>query len=155
MDGDTSKVLARLESQCAKREYCSAEMLHKALKLLDGDADKASEVLLSLKENKFVDDRRYASAFAREKATLGGWGPVKIRYELGGKKIGREDIDAALAEVDSCEAGKRLEKLMQAKWKTLQADPQAKLKLLKFALSRGYDYDSVQKTAEKICKNEE
>lgn len=153
MDEQTKKVLGRLEAQCAKREYCSVDVLQKALKALEGNEGKAAEVLQSLRENKFVDDLRYASAFAREKSALTGWGPLKIRFALGAKKIDREVIDAALKEVDSGKADERLERLMQAKWKNLEGNPQAKLKLLKFALSRGYDYDSVQRTADKIYKN--
>jgi len=38
-----------------------------------------------------------------------------------------------------------LAKLLEAKAKTLKGDPQGRLKLIKFALSRGYDYDVVKK----------
>ena len=36
-----------------------------------------------------------------------------------------------------------LEKLLAAKFRTLKDDPQRKLKLLRFALGRGYQYDEV------------
>lgn len=145
MDDKLKVVLSRLEAQCSRREYCSSEILAKALKSLDSDTEAASEVVASLIKDGFVSDLRYATAFARDKSALTGWGPVKIRYALAAKKIDRETIDAALSDTDSEKAQDRLEKLLLAKKKTLEGDPQAKLKLIKFALSRGYEYDQVRK----------
>ena len=149
MDEEMKKVLARLEAQCAKREYCSADVLSKAVKALNGDTDRALEVLESLEGNGYVDDLRYASAFAREKSSLTGWGPVKIRYALIAKKIDAETVDSALRDTDEDNAESRLERLLQAKWKNLKGDPQAKLKLIKYALGRGYEYDDVRSAVEK------
>ena len=145
MDDKLKKVLSRLEAQCSKREYCSSDMLSKALKALDSDAEAASELVSALVKDGFVSDLRYATAFARDKSSLTGWGPIKIRYALSAKKIDRETIDAALSDTDSEKAQEKLEKLILAKKKTLEGDPQARLKLIKFALSRGYEYDQVRK----------
>lgn len=144
MDEGQKKVLDRLQAQCSKREYCVSDVRRKALTALDGDAVRAGEVVDSLVADRFVSDLRYASAFAREKAHLTGWGPVKIRYALAGKGISRSDIDAALQEVEPDAASGRLEKLLASKAKTLEGDPQARLKLIKFALSRGYEYDEIK-----------
>ena len=43
-------------------------------------------MVAELKEDRYVDDARYAAAFAREKASLQGWGPVKIRFQLRGRR---------------------------------------------------------------------
>lgn len=144
MDEEQKRILNRLEAQCSKREYCVSDVRQKALKALDGDSARAEEVLQSLVENKFVDDSRYAAAFAAEKSALGGWGRVKIRYALRMKHIGQGDIDAALAEIDEDKAMDKLERLIDNKRRSLDGDPQIKLKLIKFALSRGYEYDDIQ-----------
>ena len=54
-------------------------------------------------------------------------------------------IDAALQEVDDPAAMARLERLLASKARSLEGDPQARLKLIRFALSRGYEYSQVQK----------
>ena len=144
MDERIRKVLVSLQGRCARREYCRVEMRQKALKALDGDEAAAVEVLDSLVEDGFVDDARYAGAFAREKAVLDGWGPVKIRYMLKAKGIGSADIDSALESIDAVAAAEKLDKLLAAKAKSLQGDPQARLKLIKYALSRGYNYDDIK-----------
>ena len=146
-----AQCLSRLQRLCSRAEYCSADIYRKALKDLEGDADAAARVVAQLREERYVDDARYAAAFAREKASLQGWGPVKIRFQLRGKGISEADISAALADIEPEKAADKLEKLLAAKYRTLQEDPQCKLKLIKFALSRGYEYSAVEE-AVRACK---
>ena len=108
------------------------------------DAEAASQVLASLVEDRYVDDARYASAFAREKAALQGWGPVKIRFQLRAKGVSEADIAAGLEEVEPAAAADKLSRVLAAKARTLEGDPQRRLKLIKFGLSRGYEYDAVE-----------
>ena len=116
----------------------------KALKALEGDAALAGEVVASLVKERFVDDLRYAGAFASEKARLTGWGPVKIRFALRAKGIEQALIEEALDTVDIQAATGKLSKLLDAKAASLEGDPQKKFKLIKFALSRGYEYDQIR-----------
>ena len=150
-----SKVLDRLQAQCSKREYCSSDIFRKALKAFDGDRELAGKILRSLQDEKFVDDRRYASAFAREKSRLSGWGPAKITYTLVGKGIPRSVVAEAFGEVDQDEAARRMRSVLEVKLKTLVGDPQIKFKLLKFGLTRGYEYDQVSPVVEELLKDME
>lgn len=141
---EASRCLSRLQRLCSKAEYCSSDIYRKALKDMEGDTEAASAIVASLVADRFVDDARYASAYAREKASLQGWGPVKIRFQLRGKGVPEAAIQAALEEIEPQKASDKLEKLLAAKFRTLEGDPQCKLKLIKFALSRGYEYDQVE-----------
>ena len=113
------------------------------MKGLEGDKEAADKVVAKLVEEKYVDDRRYSEAYAREKSAISGWGLVKIKYMLSAKGISKEVISQALAEIDTDKADARLEKLLENKFRTLKDDPQWKLKLLRFALGRGYSYEEV------------
>lgn len=144
------KCLSRLQKLCSKAEYCEADIYRKALKALDGDAQAAAKVLASLKEDRYVDNARYAVAFARDKANFQGWGPVKIRFQLRAKGVSEADITQALQEIEPAKAEEKMAKVLAAKAKTLQGDPQFRLKLLKFGLTRGYDYDDVEAAVSKI-----
>ena len=148
-----SKVLDRLQAQCSKREYCSSDIFRKAMKAFDGDREMAGKILQSLQEDKFVDDLRYSSAFAREKSRLTGWGPAKITYTLVGKGIPRSVVVEALGEIDQDEAARRMRSVLEIKAKTLIGDPQIKFKLLKFGLTRGYEYDQVAPVVDDILKS--
>ena len=143
-------ILQRLERQCARAEYCTADVRRKALKALDGDADAAERVVASLLKDGYVDNLRYAGAFAREKASLQGWGRVKIAAMLRAKGIDRSLIEEALTEIEPEKASSRLSKLVAAKARTLQGDPAIRLKLLRFTLSRGYTYDEAAPAVEEV-----
>lgn len=140
---DVERVADRMRCLCSRREYSSSDIFKKLCSALDGDKEKASSVLAELKKEKYVDDSRYAVAYARDKAMISGWGKTKIRYMLAGKGIDREIVDGALMEIDQDKAGPRLEKLLENKYKALKDDPQKKMKLLRFGLGRGYQYDEV------------
>ena len=152
---DKEKVLPYLQNLCAKREYCRSEILKKAETALEGDRHTAQEMLDSLVADRFVDDARYAAAFARERSSLTGWGQEKIRYSLMMKGISKADIAAALEQIDPEAAETKLMKLLAKKCNSLQGDPFIKFKLIKYALSRGYRYDEVAPAVDNILSEQE
>ena len=149
---EEKRVLERLQRQCSKAEYCSSDVRRKALKAMEGDSEAASRIVEALVRERFVDDGRYAAAFSREKSSLQGWGAVKIRFMLRSKGISDEIISAALEEIDSGKAERKLDKLVSDKARLLEGDPQKRLKLLKFALGRGYSYDEVEKAIDRLAQ---
>ena len=148
-------VFDALSAQCAKREYCTADIRRKALQRLEFDAAAAEAVVSALVEDGYVDDHRYAAAYAREKSALSGWGPIKIRSALLARGVPREAVLEALGEIDEERAAAKLEKVLETKWRTLRDDPQGRLKLIRFALSRGYDYEPVRPLVERLTRPEE
>ena len=149
---DISSVLARLMALCSRREYCSSDILRKAMQALGGDREAAVEVLDKLVREKYVDDLRYSSAYARDKAAIAGWGSAKIRYMLSSKGVARDVIDKAMLEIDECKADCRLEKLVRAKYKALENDAQMKMKLLRYVVGRGYPYEEASSMIDRIIK---
>lgn len=149
---DIIKVIDRLRNLCSRREYCSSDILKKALTALEGDREAAEQILKKLVSEKYVDDLRYAAAYAREKAMISGWGETKIRYMLSAKRISRDIITQALAEIDEDKADSRLQKLLENKARSLKDDPQIRLKLLRFALGRGYQYDDVAPVIDSLMR---
>lgn len=149
---DKKKILSKLQALCARKEYCEGDIYRKALKLAEGDDAVASELLASLVTDRFVDDLRYAAAFARDKASLDGWGPVKIRFQLSAKGVRREVIAEALSQVDEEKADGRMKEILAAKLRTLDGEPEVRLKLLKFALTRGYEYDTANRAVSDLLR---
>lgn len=149
---DEAKVTDRMRNLCSRREYCSSDIMKKAAAALDGDEDMAAEIVSKLIDEKYIDDLRYASAFARDKSSISGWGEVKIRYMLSAKGIARDVISEALGEVDDAKKVDRLEKLMENKARSLKGDAQARLKMLRFGMGRGYRYDEVAEVTDRIIE---
>lgn len=151
---DEKTILAKLQRLCSRAEYCTSDIRRKAVKALSGVPgpleEMADRIVASLVEERYVDDARYAAAFAREKSSLQGWGPVKIRYQLRSKGISEDVIKAALGEIENDRAVEKLERLVAAKARTLDGDPQRRLKLIRFALSRGYEYSDIEAVIDKF-----
>lgn len=151
--GETDKVLEKMRVLCSRREYCRSDILKKVVSALDGDRQEAEKIVDILVNEKFIDELRYASAFVRDKSALSGWGAVKIRYMLSSKGIPRDVISEALGDVDEGKARVRLEKLMENRYRSLKDDPQCRLKMLRFGLGRGYEYDEVSSVIDMLMKH--
>ena len=142
--------------QAVQKEQKTMDKIAKlAEDVISGGGSVAEKIVGALVDDRFVDDSRYASAFAREKASLQGWGPVKIRFQLRSKGIQEAVIDGALGEIDPARAASRLERLLQNKWHSLRDDPQGRLKLIKFALGRGYEYSDIEPLVKRITASGE
>ena len=147
-----AKVTDRMRTLCSRREYCSADIMKKAMTALDGDRAQAEAIVAKLIDEKYIDDLRYSSAFARDKSSIAGWGETKIRYMLSAKGISKDTIAEALGSIDEDKASGRLEKLMEAKARSLKDDPQARLKMLRFGMGRGYAYEAVARVTDGIIE---
>ncbi len=154
-DKDIARLADRMRALCSRREYCRSEIMKKALTGTDGDREAAEKIVMTLVAEKYIDDLRYASAYARDKSSIAGWGETKIRYMLASKGIAKDDIAAALETVDDDRASDKLRRIVEAKAKALAGDPQIRLKLLRFALGRGYSYDEANERIELILKKNE
>lgn len=142
---DKDVMLNRMMRQCALREYCRSDIRRKLDGLPQAEAD---EILSKLCHEGYVDDARYARAFARDKSALQGWGSLKIKLALQRKGIGGPAIASALEEIDAKAAGARMEQVLRAKWKALarEEDPARKeAKFYRYALSRGYGYEEIKR----------
>ncbi len=108
-----------------------------------------------LLSEKWIDDRRYAEAFVREKSRIAKWGAIKIRIYLQSKRISTADISHAISQIQSANEQETVEELLSKKAKTVKAkSPQDFVaKLLRFGVSRGYGYEMVMKIARSIVKS--
>lgn len=112
-------------------------------------------VLDKLIADRYIDNRRYAEAYTREKSQLAGWGERKIAMQLRLKGVERETISAVLAEL--MEDDSRVERLrdkLQRKLRTVKAanDYELRGKLLRYALGLGYDYDMASEVVDEVVK---
>lgn len=137
-------IFNRIAWLCSRREYCSRGVLD-LLRRKGVAGEEAVAVLERLREEGYVDDGRYARAFARDKALLSGWGPKKIVYVLTSKGIAADVAKTAISEVSEQESASRMKAVIKVKWKSVKsADVRdRRAKVLRFALSRGYDCAAV------------
>ncbi|MDE5876693.1 MAG: RecX family transcriptional regulator [Muribaculaceae bacterium] len=139
----------RMADLCARSEQCSYDIEQK-LRRYGLDSDESAEVLAFLRENKFVDDGRFARSFARDKVRFTGWGPIKIRAALAAKRIGSADISEALKAVESSDSEEALQRALKAKVRNLDPnDRNDRQKALRYLMSRGFKADDCLRAVEK------
>ncbi|MDR1342780.1 MAG: RecX family transcriptional regulator [Prevotellaceae bacterium] len=150
---DAREALLRLQRLCAKQEKCLADV-RKKMRSWNLSQPEMEEVERQLLAGKFVDEARYAAAFARERAAFSRWGALKIKAALRAKKIADEVVDSALREVDGKRQLDILSKDLQKKAQKLQAKSPHDLpaKLMRFGISRGYEYEEVREAVREAIK---
>lgn len=145
MNKTEDEALRRLTSLCARRELCSPD-IRKKMRLWGLYPEAQDRVLAYLVDNRFVDDLRYARAFVDEKIRLYKWGPRKIEHALLTKGVDNTTIRTALEEVDTETFVEALRHLLDSKRYTIHpADPQTRAKLVRFALARGFDMETISR----------
>lgn len=148
------EAFASLMRLCARAERSSGD----ALRLMRnwGVAQNEQQgVLQRLIKERFIDDRRYAEAFVREKMRLSAWGKYKITAALKRKGIADEIITEAMAELNPSDNKKRLQDRLQTKIKHIKYDTeyQLKTKLKRYALSLGFEMDEVMDSVNDVMRN--
>jgi regulatory protein len=80
-----NEVLRNMEAWCSTQEVCILEAKIKMRKwnVPEVESDKIISLLM---ESGYIDEERYAKAFANDKLNIDKWGPQKVRQALRQKK---------------------------------------------------------------------
>ena len=137
--------LQRLSALCASAEHCEYEMTEKMRKWEVEESD-CERIMEYLRKAKFVDDERYARAFVKDKIKYNKWGRRKVEQGLWAKHIAEDIRQRVLDEVDESQYKSVLTDLLKSERRSIKAanDYEMNRKLIKFALSRGFDYSIVR-----------
>lgn len=139
------EALLRLSTLCAQSEHCSYEMEEKMRRWELTDAEIAT-VMEQLVKQKFVDDERYARAFAKDKLKYNKWGRRKIDQAMWAKRIDETTRHAVLDDISDEEYLSVLRPLLKSKRRSVKAANEYELnnKLARFALGHGFTFDLVR-----------
>ena len=147
------EALGKLESLCSRSEQCEYDLMQKLYRW-GLPAQQRSEIIESLKENRFLDNGRYAKSYAHDKARFSAWGPMKIRMELIKKRISSQLISEALRGIDQEIWREGIFKNARAKAKSLDLKGensfQEKQKLIRYLVGRGYPVAAAVKAAKAL-----
>ncbi|MCD7968994.1 MAG: RecX family transcriptional regulator [Alistipes sp.] len=149
-----AQALSALMRLCSRSEKSTGDAIRLMARWGVPDHERAS-VLKQLTDSRFIDDRRFAESYVRDKVNFSGWGPYKISRGLSAKGIPREIITEVTVSLSSLD-GKvnRLYSLLEKKMRrTSYKDVyDLKGKLVRYAASQGYGYEEVLEEVEKIIK---
>jgi len=135
------KALQKAKHFCGYQERSHNEVKEKlyGFGLYKNDVE---ELLSLLIEENYLNEERYAIAFAGGKFRMKQWGRVKIRYELQQKKVSAYCIKKALASIEEADYEKTLQKLASAKLLVLKSEKNIfvkKTKLRNYLLQKGFE----------------
>ena len=147
------EALLKLASLCARSEQCAFDLGRK-LSAWGLSAADAAGVIGELRERRFVDDRRFAEAFTRDKVKFSAWGRMKIRMGLLAKRIPAALIDEAFATVDPDDYAAAAMRAGEAAARRLDLNTREDaVKLYRHLLSRGFESATAMETLRSLrCK---
>jgi len=138
-----------LAALCAQAEHCQHEMLEK-MRRWELPEDAQARVMEKLVKERYVDDERFARAFAKDKVRYNKWGRRKVEQALWQKHIDEEIRTNVLNDIDDNEYLSILRPLLKQKCKAIKAknDYELNQKLVRFALGRGFTFDIIRQCLE-------
>lgn len=149
------EAFSRLSARCATAECAPLDLIRK----MEGwglDETEQMTVMERLKKYKYVDEQRFASAYVRDKFQYSGWGKLKIMQGLRQKGISGEVAARAWQEIPEEEYEALLMRLLTTKSESVRAASRFEKygKLMRFALSRGFEQWMVADCLERLPQSD-
>lgn len=150
------EALSKLEHYCAYQERCHHDVRYKLVSLgIKGD--ELEQIISELVQEKYLDETRYAKAFARGKLRMNNWGWRKISLALKRKQIPAYDLEQARKEIVSEGYEQILETVLRKKNEKLRDASlfDRKRKLFQFAYGRGFESELISRVlSDLLYKND-
>ena len=145
------QALERMQKLCSMYEKCTADIRKKLIEYKIEPVE-ITKIIQKLQTSGFIDDERFACAFARTKHKIAKWGKQKIEFNLRTKQIPQSIIAKAINEISDVANIETIKAELQKKLKTVKAKSKTELaaKLLQFAISRGYEYSDSYEIIKKL-----
>ena len=139
----------KLAAICARSEHCQYEMLEKMRQWGVSD-DEQAEVMQRLVSECYVDDARFARAFVIDKVRYNKWGRRKVEQALWAKHIDKAIATEVLDDINDEEYLSVLRPLLKQKRRSTKAQSEYEqtMKLIRFALGRGFTMDIIRQCIE-------
>lgn len=155
-NSERNNALEKMQALCSRSEKCKEDIRQKLKNYTISDPGR-EWILQKLEKEKFVDDKRYAGYFVKDKFRLNKWGRIKIRHALIQKKISEEVINEVLAEINEEDYSNALMDLIRQKNGGLNDNNifTRKGKLLRYATQKGFETDRVYEAIDKVLGEED
>jgi regulatory protein len=130
----------KLEHYCSYQERCHNEVVEK-LRSMRMIPQAIDEIVVHLIQHNFLNEERFACAFARGKHRIKFWGKIRIVSELKFRNISKYNIDKALQEISAAEYAETFHKLAEHHWGTMRENNplKKKKKFCDFMLRKGFE----------------
>ena len=146
------KATQKVKQYCAYQERNHDEVRQK-LYTYGLYQDQVNSVLSQLIDENYLNEERYAIAFAGGRFRIKDWGRIKIKYELKKHQVSEYCIKQALLNISEEEYQQKLEKLATIKLKSLKGEKNEfikKKKLQSYLMQKGYESYLINERLQKM-----
>ena len=140
MASESSFLLNKAREYCASSERCVMDIEQK-LHQWKAEDITIQKIINRLEKEDFLNEERYAKAFAVGKLRHNKWGRNKIIYALQQKHIPDLYIQIGIGEIDEEEYLNTLKALLSSKKIDEKDDWKRNNKLVRYAVQKGYQAD--------------
>lgn len=141
----TEKAEQKIKHFCVYQERCHQEITAKLYSYGLG-AVEVNTLLAMLIEENYLDEERFAVAYAGGKFRINHWGKYKIKMALKQKMVSEYCISKALTVIEHKEYLKSIDKLAKEKLLSLVKEKNIlvkKNKLLQHLIQKGYEQELI------------
>jgi regulatory protein len=140
------QAIIKIRNYCAYQERSHQEVKEKLFSF-GLYPDQVNELIAGLIQENFLNEERYAIAFAGGKFRIKGWGKQKIRYALRLQKVSDFCIRKGLNAIDDEAYMAMLKKLYEEKQKSVRSEKNMFIRMRKIRLflqQRGFETELIQ-----------
>jgi regulatory protein len=147
------QALPKLKHYCAYQERSHSEVKEKLYSLGVWKKDHDA-IIATLIEENYLNEERFAIAYAGGKFRMKQWGRVKIKYELKQRQVSDYSIKKALKQIPEEDYNRVLNKLAADKYALLKGEQHLtrKKKTMDFLLQRGFEPELIRQAVESITQ---
>ena len=146
-----TEAFAKIQKYCAYQERSHQEVKYKLYSYGLYSSD-VNELISRLITENFLNEERFAKAYAGGKFRMKKWGKNKIEHKLESLGLTKNCITRGLKEIDSTDYTKTLRSLIKKKAAEVsEENPFAKRnKVARFVISKGYEPEVVWETVKDL-----
>jgi len=149
-----TEATSRLENYCAYQERCHKEIQQK-LREMKMIPEATDLIILHLLQHNFLNESRFAQAFARGKFNHKKWGKHRIIRELKIRNISKYNQDLALKEISEIDYLSTFDALAEKRFLQLVSEKNLQKKRKKFVdylLYRGWESNLIYEKSRELIK---
>lgn len=146
-----NEIKKKLEFFCVYQDRCHKEVENK-LKEYKVISEARELILLSLLQDNFLNEERFAKSFARGKFRIKKWGKERIIRELKFRDISAYNIKTALKEIDENDYIATLYELVNKKNDSITESNiyKRKKKVVDYVRYKGYESNLIFKVVNEL-----
>ena len=139
------EIKQKLVNFCVYQDRCHSDVEQKMKEFVLIPEAKEEIILYLIKEN-YLNEERFARSYTRGKFYIKKWGKNKIKKQLRLKGISDKLIVKSFSEIDERDYQDTIRDFIEKLLPTYNGlkDYQRKQKLIKFLMSKGYEFEMIQ-----------